>query len=247
MNKDADKRLMKIVEKTKMNHDTFLIKVESSTPLPRLKSCCSVRIYDDNGESRPYSPISGTTKHLVFAMKEYPNGNLSKYICNKQVNDELLISEFLLRRENKMNEFKNVLMIAGGTGITPFYQMLHETFAYDMNNTDFTLLFLNKTKSDMFLLPQLERLKKKSGGKLHLVHVFSQELTEPETHQVCKKLSKDSLLKITHSKLFEFVYICGPPSLYESLSGPKISRTEQGPLVGILEEIGYKESQVYKL
>lgn len=247
MNNELNKRTMKVIEKTQMTSNTFLIKLESDSNLPPFKSCCHVLIYDDKNNSRPYSPLFGNTKHLTFAIKEYPKGNLSKYICSKNINDEILVSDIMLKRENKPNEFKNVLMIAGGTGITPIYQMLYESLSHDFNTTDYTLLFLNKTKNDIFLLPQLERLKKKSNGKLHIIHVLSQETTAPESHQVCGKLTKDSLLTITHSKLFEFVFICGTPSLYETFSGRKISRTEQGPLTGILADIGYNEKQVYKL
>lgn len=247
MDANLTKKNMKIVEKTQMNHNTFFFKLESDTEMPHFKSCSHVKIYDDKGNGRPYSPLSGSQKHLYLAIKEYPKGVLSKYICSKNVNDTILVSESMVSRENKPNEFKNVLMIAGGTGITPIYQILNDSFSNDFNITDYTLLFLNKTKDDIFLLPQLEKLKKKSNGKLHIIHVLSQETSPSDSHQVCGKLTKDGLLTITHSKLFEFVYICGPPSLYESFSGKKISRFEQGPLTGILADIGYSEKQVYKL
>lgn len=240
------KRTMKIVEKRQMTHNTFFMKVESDEDLHQAKVGFHVLVFDDRGNRKPYSPLYLSRRHMAFAIKVYPQGTLSTYLQNKNVGDTVVVSETIQKRECRLNEFKNVLMIAGGTGVTPMFQLLREHILSGINTTDFTLLFLNKTDKDAFLLSELETLKKKSNGKLQIIHIFSQGTESPDSQHISGVLTKDMLLTVTRSKMFEFVCICGPPSLYDSFSGRKKSRTEQGELTGILKEVGYTEKNVYK-
>ncbi|ELA40901.1 uncharacterized protein VICG_02041 [Vittaforma corneae ATCC 50505] len=240
------KRTMKIVEKRHMTHNTFFMKVESDEDLPQAKVSFHVLVFDDRGQRKPYSPLYVSKRHIAFAIKVYPEGTLSTYLCNKSVNDTITVSEAVQVRENRLNEFRNVLMIAGGTGVTPMFQLLREHILSGINATDFTLLFLNRTDKDVFLQSELETLKKKSNGKLQIIHIFSQGTEFPDSQHISGTLTKDMLLTVIRSKMFEFVYICGPPSLYDSFSGRKKSKTEQGELTGVLKEVGYTERNVYK-
>lgn len=42
------------------------------------------------------------------------------------------------------------------------------------------------------------------------------------------------------------IFVCGPPGLYNAVSGNKKSPADQGELTGILKELGYEKEQVYK-
>ena len=45
------------------------------------------------------------------------------------------------------------------------------------------------------------------------------------------------------------VYVCGPPPLYKAVCGPKGTKEDpkaQGELGGLLKEMGYAESGVFK-
>ena len=42
------------------------------------------------------------------------------------------------------------------------------------------------------------------------------------------------------------VQVCGPPPLMKSISGDKAEDKSQGPLTGILKDLGYTSEQVYK-
>lgn len=239
-------RTLRIVEKRAMTRNTFFIKLEADADLEPARVSYCVYIHDDAGNYAPYSPLYTTKKNMAFGIKVYPQGKMSVYICKKDVGDTLQISEALNKRESKLNEFKNVLMIAGGTGATPMYQMLREHILSGLNRTDYTLLFLNDTENDVLLNSEFESLKKKSNGKLQIIHVFSEGTAVPDSWHMSGTLNKDMLLTLTRSKMFEFVYICGPPRLLADFSGPKMSRTEQGELTGVLREIGYNEKNVYK-
>lgn len=247
MNQNSIKTLtMKVVEKHQMNHNTFFIKLEAEEDLIVPKTVYHICIYDDKGNYKPYTPLYSSKNTLSLAIKLYPNGLLSPFICGKNIGDSLVITKPSQRRDCKLNEFKNVLMIAAGTGITPMFQILKDQISSGLNKTDFTLLFLNYTDNDIFLLNELESLKKKSNGKLQITHILSKGTETPDSQHINGILTKDSLLTITRSKMFEYVYICGPLSLYDTFCGRKKSINEQGELTGVLKEIGYNETNVYK-
>lgn len=243
---ELSKSEMKIIEKKQMTHNTFFMKLQADHEIPSTRVAYHILIYDDNGNYKPYSPLYTTEDSIAFAIKVYPNGKITNFLNSKEINDKITVSELVPTRETKLNEFRNALLIAGGTGVTPIYQMLYSHILSGMNTTDFTLLFLNKTPGDVFLQNELEILKKKSNGKLQIIYIFSDGTDNPDSTHISGKLNKDVLLTVTKSKVFEFVYICGPPRLYDSFSGRKISRTEQGELKGILKELGYTENTVWK-
>jgi cytochrome-b5 reductase len=42
------------------------------------------------------------------------------------------------------------------------------------------------------------------------------------------------------------ILVCGPPGFMEAVSGDKAPDKSQGPLMGLLKQLGYKAEQVYK-
>ena len=50
---------------------------------------------------------------------------------------------------------KNIGLIGGGTGITPLYQVLNAVHSYKEKNIRVSLIYANKTPSDILLRPEL--------------------------------------------------------------------------------------------
>ena len=42
------------------------------------------------------------------------------------------------------------------------------------------------------------------------------------------------------------VLVCGPPPMMKAVSGDKLPDKSQGPLEGMLKDMGYSEGQVFK-
>lgn len=245
MNLELRKHITKVIEKYSLSSNTFFIKLEIEEEIAPQRAIYHIRIYDDQLNSKPYSPLYITKKHIALAIKTYPGGKITEYLNEKKVNDFITVSEPILGRECKLNEFKNALMIAGGTGVTPMYQLLREHVLSGMNTTGFTLLFLNKTPEDAFLEKELEILKTKSNDKIQIIYIFSEGTNNPDNQHIGGRLTKDMLLTVTKSKMFEFVYICGPTALYETFSGGRKIGSEG--LQGVLKEVGYSEKDVCTL
>ena len=65
---------------------------------------------------------------------------------------------FLIRpKENKVKRpFNQIIMCAGGTGITPCYQVIMSVRNNPDDNTKIILLFANRTEQDILLRKELE-------------------------------------------------------------------------------------------
>jgi cytochrome-b5 reductase len=75
---------------------------------------------------RPYTPVNYVTDkgYLDFVIKEYPNGKMSKHIASLKPGDSLLIKGPVPKYPYKPNSKEVIGLIAGGTGITPCYQLI---------------------------------------------------------------------------------------------------------------------------
>jgi len=75
--------------------------------------------------ARPYTPISGDEKPgaMDLVVKVYDQGKVSKAFGNMQVGDSMAMKGPFKKFEYKPNEKKEIGMIAGGSGITPMYQV----------------------------------------------------------------------------------------------------------------------------
>lgn len=112
------------------------------------------------------------------ACERFPRGGqLTQYIEKKKVGEFLKISgpvgkckylgkgKFKKVTNNQLIVAKKISFIAGGTGITPFYQILqhlndnNEKFDNDIK---IQLLFANKSSKDIILRKELENLEKKN-------------------------------------------------------------------------------------
>ena len=131
---------------------------------------------------RSYTPTSSEedTGRVDLVLKVYKGGvvdrfpdggKMSQYFGGLKVGDEVAISgpvgmtEYLGggkwlhgRREITASA---VGMMAGGTGITPMYQILQVALKDPKDKTTFSLLFANQTPDDILIKAELDALAKK--------------------------------------------------------------------------------------
>lgn len=121
---------------------------------------------------------------------------------------------------------REVVMIAGGVGITPFLSVLRH-FRETGADNDITLFWANKTPGDAFAAAELEQLTR--SLKLHVVHVFSRVQAEQQTaapvhndgrpgkisHEF-GRLNKSIFMRHITSMDASF-YLCGPPPMQQAV------------------------------
>lgn len=196
---------------------------------------------------RPYTPIS--TNDLVgsfdLLVKDYgPTGKMSHHLHQMSIGSSIEFKhiDFNVKIQAPFTQ-KQIGMIVGGTGITPMIQALHAILGDpDSPTQNVSMLYGSRVKDDIL---GEEMLKEWEGGKLKVTHVLSNEPEDSdwkgERGFINEKLVKE-LLPSPEGGEDVIIFVCGPPPMYKALCGPR----EEKELSGVLNDCGYKASQVYK-
>ena len=82
-------------------------------------------------------------------IKEYKDGALTPYISNLAVGQELLFKGPNPKYKYTPGAFDRGLCVAGGSGITPMYQLISHALANPDDKTKWTLVFSNVSENDI--------------------------------------------------------------------------------------------------
>ncbi|KAK5131817.1 NADH-cytochrome b5 reductase [Meristemomyces frigidus] len=197
---------------------------------------------------RPYTPVSDEDEpgYLDFIVKRYPNGPMSEHLHSMNPGQRLDFKGPIPKYPWSANKHDHIALIAGGTGITPMYQLMRAIFKNPEDKTKVTLVFGNVSEEDILLKREFEDLEQQFPLRFRAFYVLD---NPPEDWQQGKGFVSKELLKtvIPGPKDGNVkVFVCGPPGMYKAISGPKKSPSEQGELQGSLKELGFTEDQVYK-
>lgn len=165
---------------------------------------------DGSYVSRPYAissaPLKGLNKELSLTIKKC--GFFSGYLFdNAKPGDEFRIGdpsgEFCYE---PIKDSKQVLAIAGGSGITPFYSMA-QSIADGTSDFSLTIIYGAKTENDLIFKKELEALV---CDKIKVVYVLSAEKKEGYEYgfigaKIIKKYISGDFT----------VMMCGPQAMYE--------------------------------
>lgn len=234
---------------------TFATPKGQATNLP-VASALFARSADEDGPKdnkgnlvvRWYTPVSDASipGQFTLMIKKYDDGKLTPHIHSLKVGDKLAFKGPIKKWAYKMNEFDQVGLIGGGSGITPLYQILGHALKDKNNKTKFTLLYGNLTEDDILLRKEFDTLKKKYPDTFNVVY-FVDKKTTSDAAVKAGYIGKDDIHDHLKPELGEKikVFVCGPPPQMKAISGMKAGM-KQGELSGALKDAGFTEDQVYK-
>jgi len=181
-----------------------------------------------------------------YQTQHYDKGKMSQHLLKLKVGDKL---EFLHGPRNVKIQYpfkaKHIGMIVGGTGITPMIQALHAILGDTKSDSRVTLLYGSRTSEDILGKEILDFWQRRYPHRLEVVHVLSEEPEDSPWQGrrgfISKRLIEQTLPPPTKGQNV-MIFVCGPPALYEIFCGPQ----DEPLLTGILYDVGYHESQVYK-
>ncbi|KAJ6510067.1 ferredoxin reductase-like C-terminal NADP-linked domain-containing protein [Mycena vitilis] len=223
----------------------------------------SVFIKDDDIQvERPYTPLEGIDANgrMLFWIKKYPKGEVGRWLHSKRVGDEIEFRGPLSTWAWKEDTWDEIVMISGGTGITPFYQLFHSFISKESSSkTRFTLLHASPTPSELpppTILGPLRDYATQNPEKFSL-HLFVDRLdgnSSPDLQvgriskpavQRCLGLNRpwwQNIFSPTPNTPRKTLFlVCGPEPMINAIAGPYGRNFSQGPIGGILGELGYAE------
>jgi cytochrome-b5 reductase len=196
---------------------------------------------------RPYTPISEHDEkgHFDLLVKDYPQGKMSRHISQLQPGDQLQCKGPLSKIEVTPNFKKKIGMIAGGTGLTPMYQVLLKILNDPTDKTEVSFIFANVSEKDVPLKYELDTLASRHPNfkVYYLVDKKESPHWKGGEGYVTTDLIKSQLPPPNDDHL---IMVCGPPGFMNVVSGDKAKDYTQGPLSGLLKQLGYTEKQVFK-
>lgn len=172
---------------------------------------------DINGTtvSRSYTPISNDSDLgvLELIIKLYPDGLMtSQYFANLEVGDTVQVRgpKGAMRYERGL--CKHLGMVAGGTGITPMYQLIRAICEDEADDTKISLIYANRTEADILLREELEELAFRYPHKLEVWYMLDHpgEGWRYGTGFVTKDVLREKLPPATKDTK---VLLCGPPGM----------------------------------
>ncbi|KAL2007830.1 hypothetical protein VTN00DRAFT_7812 [Thermoascus crustaceus] len=197
---------------------------------------------------RPYTPVNDEEEpgYLDLVVKRYPKGPMSEHFHSLKPGDTLDFKGPLPKYPWEPNKHKHVVLIAGGTGITPMYQLARHIFKNPEDKTKVTLVFGNVTKDDILLKKELDELENTYPQRFKAFYTLDKPPKDWTGGRgfITKELLKTVLPEPKEENIK--IFVCGPPGMYQAISGNKVSPKDQGELSGILKELGYDKEQVFK-
>lgn len=195
---------------------------------------------------RPYTPVNPPDEkgRLELLIKHYPNGAMTSYIGDLKPGDKLMFKGPIPKFPYKSNQFEEIGMVAGGTGITPMWQLIDHIASDKNDKTKVTLLYSNKTEEDILLREKFDELKK--DPRFNIVYFLDKapKNWQGETGFISKE-AVDKYLPKAEAGEKAHIFVCGPPPQVKSIAGPKVAG-QQGEIGGVLKELGFKSEQVFK-
>ncbi|TGO13428.1 hypothetical protein BTUL_0070g00200 [Botrytis tulipae] len=182
---------------------------------------------DGKPVSRSYTPVSNNSDpgELRLVIKMYPNGLLTgRYLQHLKVGDKIEVRGPKGAMRYRKGMVKKMGMIAGGTGITPMYQLIRAICEDPTDETSVTLLYGNNSEEDILLRDQLDDFAKKypENFKVHCVLSKPSEEWKLAKGYVTKEMVKECFPEPSDDSK---VLLCGPPGLVDSM---KTSLVELG-------------------
>ncbi|KXN87918.1 NADH-cytochrome b5 reductase 2 [Leucoagaricus sp. SymC.cos] len=239
----------------------------------------SVYIKDDDIQvERPYTPLESIDEdgNMVFWIKRYPKGEVGRWLHSKRPGDTIELRGPLKTWPWKDEEWDEIVLISGGTGITPFYQLVRQVFEQPKlysQKTKFTLIHGSRTPEELppeqILAPLFdyaEKLPERFRLKLFVDADDGSKPPLPVTPLEIGRVSDEHMKHIMGvpeptrwQKWFgskdsrpiihqrTLFLVCGPEPMIASVAGPYGRNYSQGPTSGILGKLGITPKQVLKL
>ncbi|XP_061977422.1 NADH--cytochrome b5 reductase 1-like [Populus nigra] len=172
----------KLVKRTELSHNVAKFKFALPKPnsvlgLP-IGQHMSCRGKDSAGEEviKPYTPttLDSDLGYFELVIKMYPQGRMSHHFREMREGDYLAVKGPKGRFKYQPNQVRAFGMIAGGTGITPMFQVTRAILENPNDKTNIHLIYANVTYEDILLKEEIDNLATTFPNRFKVYYVLNQ-------------------------------------------------------------------------
>lgn len=171
---------------------------------------------DGETVTRSYTPTSNNADKgiLELLIKVYPDGKMTNgYLANLNIGDEVHFRgpKGAMRYSRRL--CNKVGMIAGGTGITPMFQIIRAVCESDRDTTEISLIYANRTEQDILLRQELDTFARLYPKMFKVYYVLENHSSEWKFGS--GYVTRDMMVDMFPSPREERskVMVCGPPGM----------------------------------
>lgn len=230
----------KLVKRLQLSHNVAKFTFELPTPtsvlgLP-IGQHISCRGKDSQGEEviKPYTPttLDSDVGHFELVIKMYPQGRMSHHFREMRVGDYLAVKGPKGRFRYQPGQVRAFGMTAGGSGITPMFQVTRAILENPNDKTKVHLIYANVTYEDILLKEELDGFAAKYPDQFTIYYVLNQP---PESwNGGVGFVSKEMIQTHCPAPASDIqVLRCGPPPMNKAMAAH-------------LEALGYTSEMLFQ-
>ncbi|AET39409.1 cytochrome-b5 reductase Ecym_4348 [Eremothecium cymbalariae DBVPG len=221
-----------LIAKTAITHNTAIYrfglpKADDVLGLPIGQHISISGVINDKEVLRSYTPTSldsDAIGYFEILIKSYPEGNISKMVAGLSIGDKIRVRGPKGFYNYKPNMYKKIGMVAGGTGISPMYQIMKAIFNNDNDKTQVFLLYGNQTKDDILLKAELDAMVKAKPEQFNILYLVDKvsdgEKWEGKVGYITPAIMVEHL---PSPDISSQLLICGPPPMVSSVKRSAVS------------------------
>ncbi|CAI7666334.1 hypothetical protein N7533_000436 [Penicillium manginii] len=170
---------------------------------------------DGKTVTRSYTPTSNNLDRgrLELVVKCYPDGLLSgKYLAGLSIGDEVEFRGPKGAMKYTKDLCNNIGMVAGGTGITPMFQLIRAICENDTDTTEVSLVYANRSEADILLREELETFARRYPKNFKLWYMLD---APPEQWAYGSGYVDQAVLaeRLPAASPDTKIMLCGPPGM----------------------------------
>ncbi|TYJ18288.1 hypothetical protein E1A91_A09G113700v1 [Gossypium mustelinum] len=215
----------KLVKRTQLSYNVAKFKFALPTPtsvlgLP-IGQHMSCRGKDQNGDDvvKPYTPttLDSDLGYFELVIKMYPQGRMSHHFREMQEGDYLAVKGPKGHFKYQPGQVRAFGMLAGGTGITPMFQVARAILENPKDKTDIHLIYANVAYEDILLKEELDELTSRYPNRMSVYYVLNQP---PEGWDGGVGFISKEMIQVHCPAPAEDIKIlrCGPPPMNKAMA-----------------------------
>jgi len=241
------------VEQLTTDTARFRFELPSSEHVLGLPTASHIVAVDNAMVYREYTPTTldqFDKGYFDLIVKHYQGGTISGAIHRLVPGDTMDFRGPITTLNYTPNEATCLGMIAGGTGITPMYQIIRTVLHNPADKTQLRLLYASRSAADILLKVELDSLAEAYPEQLQVQYIVGSPtagLDEPSVG--ANNSNRVSTGRVDAQTIKEFMLppdsrrsamlVCGPPGMMHSLCGPAKRQGRPAALGGALRRLGY--------